>query len=134
MALLPWIASYSVGVPVIDAQHKHLIGLINELHDQMLAGRGKDILSSVLDRLVQYTNSHFADEERAMVTAAYPRFEEHRAEHDSLTQRVARLQKDVRDGKVAVTMEVMTFLKEWLHSHILGSDKQYCPWLSRLPG
>jgi hemerythrin len=30
-----------------------------------------------------------------------------------------------------VSIHVLTFLKDWLTHHIMGTDKQYSPWLAR---
>jgi len=52
MALFVWQDSYSVGVKVLDEDHKKLIGIVNELHDGILAGKSREALGPVLDRLV----------------------------------------------------------------------------------
>jgi hemerythrin len=33
-------------------------------------------------------------------------------------------------GEMVMTVEVMTFLKDWLAGHIKGTDKKYGPFLS----
>ncbi|MCA9557536.1 MAG: hemerythrin domain-containing protein, partial [Myxococcales bacterium] len=63
MALFEWSDDYSVKVPSIDAQHKQLVGLLNELHDGMFSGAGMAHLESVLGGLIEYTAHHFAHEE-----------------------------------------------------------------------
>ncbi|HET8547168.1 MAG TPA: bacteriohemerythrin [Bryobacteraceae bacterium] len=131
MPLLSWNDSYSVRAPAIDAQHKHLMKLINDLHDGMSRGAGNDALGSVLDGLIKYTRAHFADEERAMEAAGYPNLLQHRAEHKALTDKVLKFREDFAAGRVAISIHVLTFLKEWLSHHIMGSDKQYAPWLAQ---
>jgi hemerythrin len=131
MALLTWNDNYSVHAPAMDAQHKHLIKLLNDLHEGMTRGAGNETLRSVLDQLVKYTQAHFVDEERAMQTAGYPGLTEHKKEHAALTERVLRLREDFAGGRVAMSVQVLTFLKEWLSQHIMGADKQYAPWLAQ---
>ena len=55
MPLMNWTDKLSVGVAVIDDDHKKLVGMVNELYDAMQSGRGKDSLGRILDGLVQYT-------------------------------------------------------------------------------
>ena len=55
MPLMNWTEKLSVGVAVIDDDHKKLVAMVNELYDAMQAGRGKDTLGRILDGLVQYT-------------------------------------------------------------------------------
>jgi hypothetical protein len=51
--IFPWQDAYSVGIPEIDAQHKQLIRLINDLHAAMLQGKGAAALDRVLSELVR---------------------------------------------------------------------------------
>ena len=53
--LFPWSDTYSVQIGVIDMQHKGLVDLINELHQAMVAGQGKQELGKILSGLIKYT-------------------------------------------------------------------------------
>lgn len=125
-----WSEKYSVNVDEIDRQHKKLIGLVNTLDQAMREGKGKSVLSDVLKELVQYTQMHFAAEERIMKTNEYPAYAEHKAKHDKMTMKVLEIQKQYQEGKVAITFEVMKFLEDWVDKHILGTDKKYAPHLN----
>ena len=48
----------------------------------------------------------------------------HKAEHDALTRRVLNLQKEFDAGRVALSVEVMNFVRDWLARHIMGTDQQ----------
>jgi hemerythrin len=128
MALIQWTEKLSVGVKQFDDEHKKLVGMLNELFDGMMAGKGKDVLGKVLDGLIEYTKSHFANEERLMVTYGYPELATHKFEHDSLAKQVLEVQRKYKEGGSAVlSMDVLNFLKGWLEKHIQGSDKKYAP-------
>lgn len=53
----------------------------------MLAGTVKAKLFQLLEGLVEYTEVHFAYEERLMQQAGYPEFAAHKAQHDDLSRR-----------------------------------------------
>ncbi|MBU0481615.1 MAG: bacteriohemerythrin [Proteobacteria bacterium] len=129
MALFDWKNEYSVSVAEIDEQHKKLIALINKLHEAMTSGRGKEVVNAVLKELADYTVFHFSKEENLMRTNDYPGYPEHLEKHQKMTAKVLALQADCKRGKVSVSMDVMDFLKSWLDKHILGTDKQYAPYL-----
>lgn len=124
-----WKDSWLVGVQVIDAQHKNLVSLLNQLHHSMSAGHGKDVLGEILGSLVRYTQSHFATEEQLMQKSGYPDFIAHRREHELLTRQVVDFQRDFEAGKAGVTVDVMQFLRNWLQTHIRESDQKYAPFL-----
>jgi hemerythrin-like metal-binding protein len=125
MALITWSGSMSVGIERIDNEHRGLIDLINLLHGEMLAGKSKDSLGKVLDKLVAYTKSHFATEETLFRTHGYPQAAAHKKEHDALTQKALALQADLKAGKLAISAPVLDFLKDWLTNHILKQDMAY---------
>ena len=128
--LFPWEDSYSVNKGIVDTQHKTLVSMVNELHQAMAGGTGKDKLGKILSNLIHYTQGHFATEERLMQSHAYPDFLAHKAEHEHLTGTVMDFQRRFLLNEVGLTTEVMGFLKEWLSKHILSSDKKYSPFLN----
>lgn len=127
MAFASWKESYSVGVAAIDDQHKSLFKMVGELNDAMSKGRGKDVLDGILDRLIRYTATHFREEEAAMQRCGYPNLAAHKLEHQALTNQALGLQKNFRAGKLMMSVEIMTFLTNWLDKHITKVDMQYAP-------
>lgn len=130
MALFTWSDNYSVGVKEIDQQHQKIMDMINELNDAMLEKKGRDCVGGVLNKLINYTASHFALEEKLMSQHGYPEYEEHKAKHDKMVGKVLALQKDVAAKKLSVSSDVMSFLQDWLNKHIMGTDKKYGPFLN----
>jgi hemerythrin len=131
MPLMEWTDKLSVGVPSIDAQHKKLVGIANELYDAMKAGHGKDVLDKTLDGLINYTVTHFKYEEKLFGQTGYAASGPHLKQHEDLTKQVLVIQEKMKKGvSFAQSMEVMEFLKNWLTNHILVSDKAYGPHLT----
>jgi len=130
MALMSWSDNLSVNIKEIDEQHKKLVGMVNDLHDAMKMGKGNDVTGKILTGLIQYVGTHFATEERLMKTHNYPDFVKHKAEHNNLTKKAIELQKQHQEGKSVLTIELMSFLKDWLSNHIMGRDKAYSPFFN----
>ncbi len=127
--LMTWNERYSVGIARIDAEHRKLVDLINELYAAILAGREDSVTGKVLNGLAAYTLSHFATEEGLMKRYAYPGYAPHKVEHDKLVAQVKQLQQELSTGKTKVSQEVLTFLQRWLIGHMLGMDKKYSGFL-----
>ena len=128
--LMAWRDEFSVNIREIDDQHKMLMNMVNEMHEAMSKGKGKDVLGSILDKLIQYTKTHFSTEEGLMEQHGYPGFEEHKDKHTKMTQKVLALQQDYTQGKMQLSIEVSKFLQDWLNKHILGTDKKYGEFLN----
>jgi hemerythrin len=127
---MTWNPSLSIKVEALDEQHKTLVNMVNELHDAMKEGKGSQTLGDVLNSLVSYTDSHFADEVRLMEIHAYPDMAEHKEIHESLLKQVLELLKRFKSGRAILTLDVMMFLKDWLVTHIQGDDKKFGVFLN----
>jgi hemerythrin len=130
MPLMVWNDKFSVGVTVIDQEHQKLVGMVNELYDAVQSGHGKEVLGKILDGLITYTKTHFAHEEKFFAETDYPDRVAHKRQHDDLTRQVLDVQTKYRAGATGtLSVEVLNFLKNWLITHIQGSDKKYVPHL-----
>ncbi len=125
MAFLPWSDGYTVNVREIDEQHKKLVGMINALHDALVAGKGKETQGKIISDMVDYAVVHFGTEEKYMLQYGFLGYAGHKAEHDGFAKKAADLKARV-DGKgFVLTIVVLNFLKDWLQNHILVTDKEY---------
>lgn len=124
MAFMNWQTDYQVGVAEIDNEPRHLVEMVNSLHEAMKSGSGKSLVPRILNELTEYTVSHFSTEERHMQEARYPEYALHKRQHEELTRQVLQVKAQVESGAPVNTIEVMNFLKGWLVNHILGSDKK----------
>jgi hemerythrin-like metal-binding protein len=123
MAFFEWRDSLTVGIPLIDDDHKLLIDLINQLHESVYLHEEHATLGTILNALLEYTEYHFLREETVMEVCGYPDLSAHRAEHDALTARVREIEIRYRTDKGAdLGSETLRFLKYWLNGHIHGSD------------
>lgn len=130
MALITWSEKYSVKNSMIDEQHKKLIGILNDLHDGMMAGNSNEILEEILQRLIEYTRFHFSAEEELMGKYGYPDKPVHKAKHIELTHSVGAFYQEMKAGKKFLNIELATFLKDWLNNHILETDVKFGQFLA----
>ena len=129
--VLEWDASFSVGVEKYDNDHKILFGMINDLADAMQLKKSREAVGRVLSGLVEYTTSHFADEERSFSQTQYPEEASHKALHNTLLDQVAELIGRFNAGEPLIAQDVINFLHEWLFNHIKDADKRYTTHLNR---
>jgi hemerythrin len=126
MAFVDWSDKYSVNDREMDEHHQRLFAIVNDLHKAILAKKGKEEIGRTLDRLNAHTQSHFAAEERLMQAHGYPRYQEHKNEHERLLHQVGDMEREFRNSSDHGAPDVLAFLiKDWLVGHILGMDKDY---------
>ncbi|MBI1390241.1 MAG: bacteriohemerythrin [bacterium] len=124
-----WDDSMSVKNKTLDDQHKRLIALVNKLFDALKQNKGKSILGGIIDELIDYTRTHFKNEERIMAQGGYPKLESHQKQHHAFTEKALDLQTRFHRGELVLSQEVLDFLKDWLINHIMKQDQQYAPYL-----
>ncbi|MFO7534870.1 MAG: bacteriohemerythrin [Kiritimatiellia bacterium] len=120
MAEIKWTSGYSVGVPLMDEQHKRLIDLINTT-----GGPGDERTTAEAIRQMElYAELHFKAEEEMLREKNYPelpfQIEEHRRFFQKTDEFAA---KDLADP--AVRGHLHSFLCRWLSHHILEVDMKY---------
>jgi len=122
---MQWDESLSVKVAQFDEEHKKLIQLIDNLSEAMSRGKGKDVLSETLRELINYTETHFKNEERLMQQYKYVNYLEHKKEHDEFVNKVKELHESYEKGNVMLSISVFNFLTSWVTNHIKKTDAEY---------
>ncbi len=127
--LMRWDSSLQLGIGQIDEQHKQLVTMINDLHRAMKQRQTMATMSGILERLVSYTVYHFGNEEKLFQKHGYPEYDQHKKIHETLVGKVVEFKTKIDRGDSTISMELMDFLKDWLVTHIKGTDKKYVPFL-----
>jgi hemerythrin len=125
VALIQWDSSFSVKVAEIDRQHQKLVFIVNELNDAMKHGQGKDVLGDIVNGLITYTATHFHAEEKYFHRFGYPEIDSHKKEHAAFVTKVSEFKDGFEKGTLGLSVEVMTFLSDWLKKHIKVTDMKY---------
>ena len=125
MAMFAWDDSCSVNIPEIDRQHQYLFALVNHLHETMLCGQGRIIVSEILDELTGYAKAHFASEGSYMRAVAFSGLERHEGEHVAFIHKLEAFRLRYTEGAADLTLEIMTFLEQWLKYHVQSADREF---------
>lgn len=125
MSFFPWNDAYLLHIDAIDAQHRHLVDLVNAFYATMMTtGATRDTAGELVRSLARYAREHFALEERCMEGDDAPAHRLHRAEHEAFTARVVGWLGSLSAGEPVSTLELAAYLRDWLNRHILDVDQQ----------
>ena len=123
--IFPWDEYFNTGLEEIDAQHRRLVELLNELTRQAAIGSDQRLFDYVLVSLADYAVYHFATEE-AVWQAALPGSDEllgHERAHAGFVEVIGRHRDSVAQGSFR-SEQVIDFLVRWLVAHILEADRR----------
>ena len=129
MALIEVNGSLQTKIASIDNEHIMLIGMINDFYENIKKKTNKELISGLLKKMRNYAEFHFATEEKYFRQFNYPDYESHKKEHDSFVEKVAELESKFNEGKVILSYEITSFLRDWLVNHIKGTDMKYVEFL-----
>lgn len=133
MTFITWSdEQFSLKIPHVDEQHKHLVELVNRMYRAVAAGEERSTLEQILEELIDYTVYHFRTEEELFIRYHYPGFQLHKRQHDELTRQVSEFQNQFAEGSATLSFEVMDFLHQWLVNHMAGSDREFLYYLQRI--
>lgn len=124
MARIEWDDSLSVGVTLIDEQHKMLIQKLKDLSDALNEGREFNKIMKTLDFMIDYTDFHFSTEEKHMSEHKYPGLEDQKNQHEHFKVTLNHILEDFKEeGPTrSLATSINVFLLNWLINHIKGSD------------
>ncbi len=132
MSEIAWDDSLSVGVDLIDEQHKLLIEKLKDLSDDFKQGHEQNKILRTLGFMIDYTDFHFTAEEKVMAENDYPGLEDQQQQHAEFKATLDSILLDLReDGPTEeLVKSINIFLLNWLVTHIKGSDQKLGAYLN----
>jgi len=128
-----WSEKYETGNKVVDSEHRQIFDLVQKVLDATFENR-RDKMDTVMDFLVNYTVSHFENEERLMEESNYPDIAVHKKQHADFLAEVGKLKEQIaiEENHVKNNLIINKTVVGWLTNHVLGSDmliaKYYRKW------
>lgn len=124
---IQWQSSLETGIRVVDAQHKQLFLLLDELNEQVNAANEYERLEEIIDALHFYSSRHFAMEEKYMVQSGYPGLEDQKSAHGKFIELFEKTKLRFRAEGVSEEFkaQLKIELAEWLRDHVMGMDQEF---------
>jgi hemerythrin len=129
-----WSNTYSMGIELIDDQHKGLLDLVNELFNHSTGNEiaEREYFKEVIGQAVDYIKVHFATEEKLMLATKFPGYEEHKKIHNDFVLAVVKSVNDFKAGKRLVLANFSRFLKNWVLGHVAVMDVKYSEYFRKI--
>ncbi len=128
---MEWKDELSVGIDIIDEQHKELFKRINDLVTAIKSSTCKYTIPEVIQFLEDYIVTHFSEEERYMMKFDYPEFSAHRTQHGIFMKNFIDLKKELekleggkKRGSYELSVTTNQIVVDWILDHISKVDKK----------
>lgn len=130
MEKIVWSDEYSVGVQVLDDQHKKIIRIVNKLIENSHELVNSVTVADALDEMTKYASYHFKTEEQLMEENGYSGYEQQRAQHKAFKIKLVQLCSATTLQVGEVPDILLNYLGEWWVQHILQEDMEYRSFFS----
>jgi hemerythrin len=135
MNVFAWDRFFFTGIESIDAQHRGLVDITNELGDLALTGDeiSEGRMQILFKQLSDYAREHFRDEEMLMrrVGLDARHVEPHVSHHHHFVEQLTSMWR-ARAAMKHPTETLQGFLSAWLTFHILGEDQSMARQIARV--
>jgi hemerythrin len=135
MPAFTWNQAFFTGIESIDAQHRGLVDIANELGDLALTGdeMSEGRMQILFKQLSDYAREHFGDEEMLMrrVGLDARHVEPHVSHHHHFVEQLTSMWR-TRAAMKHPTETLRGFLAAWLAFHILGEDQAMARQIARM--
>lgn len=121
---IPWDASLSVGIDVIDEHHRYLFDLINDLYQVVIHKRGAREVARLIKSLDAYAKIHFRSEEQMMNHYGYSGIDRQLHQHHAFEEKIAEFYEELHANPLVAQFDVLAYLRDWLIHHIRIEDAQ----------
>ena len=122
MSSFKWGKAHAVYLPAIDAEHRNLFRLAEDLQ-KSIAAKDDARVPLLLRGVLSTAEVHFTGEERLMRSMEYPLYSWHRQQHDTLRKRGAEFLKRIEAGETDAAPRLLDFLSVWFRDHMSLADR-----------
>jgi hemerythrin len=118
-----WTKAHSIFLPEVDAEHRTLFRMAEELHQAVQGGQDAANVQALMQALVSSIEEHFAHEERLMQAANCESYEWHRQQHDTLRKKAKLFVSQFEAGGARAPAEFVMYMARWFKDHMALTDR-----------
>lgn len=123
MALIEWRKEFETGISDVDHEHRELVDLLNNLHQELGNDAPADTIAEFLGEVFARISAHFALEESIMRKHAYDQYEDHKSDHEKLLDDIRDIMDDFDTGKYMAYDEALAnAVRDWFVDHFKTRD------------
>ena len=120
----------SVGVRLLDCDHRTLFETIDEIHAAAAKDEDRRRTGALLRRLAGFTLTHFELEEEMMAATRYPGLARHRCEHQRVMRQMKAFVLRQKRSGLPLDLESPSILSKLHATHVQDGDLRYGLWLN----
>ena len=126
---IEWSDWLNLKIPSIDKEHRRLFDFIRQLNHAIIDKTEHEVLNTVLEGMVKYSEYHFQHEEDLFAIHKYPDEQAHKNAHKHYVAKINEFTEAYKSGESINPNLVLIFLNNWWMNHITNEDRAYSEFL-----
>ena len=128
---IEWTDALSMLNPQIDAEHRCLFALVNELNSAITSQqKDKADIVRIMHLIMDDTVAHFVHEENLFIVKGYPEVYVHSQSHAALVSTLKQVLKEVQSTEWSGRwIEIGLTIRDQLVGHVVNEDVRYLEYL-----
>jgi hemerythrin len=118
-----WTKAHAIFLPEIDAEHRNIFRMAEELHQAVRTGAEAARVQELARPMAVAIEEHFAHEERLMKAVSCPDAAWHTGNHDVARRKVAAFLEELEAGDLTGAGEFIEYLGRWFKDHMSLPDR-----------
>ena len=116
----------------IDKEHQVQLGMLDAFCSLVENGEAQPRIQEMLDQLISYSEIHFMSEQLLMRNYAYPDFDDHVNDHETMVEHLNKIKDSYIAGKKSMVLETAQEMRNFLIGHINSRDQAFTDYLSNM--
>ncbi|GHV04832.1 hypothetical protein FACS189485_10910 [Spirochaetia bacterium] len=122
--IIEWDNRYAVGIEKIDAQHRELLKMANDL----CLGRREG--GAFIHNVVSFLRYHFLTEEELLENIKYPDIKAHKRQHHNFIMEISDRFDQLAAARQPIPQNLPGHLRSRIIAHISLIDKKYATYIN----
>lgn len=123
--MIEWNDKYRVGVSIIDEANRAFVDIINNADVIKQKSNKPEVILEILNEMTVYSLKSFTTEEAYMMKSNYTEYQSHKEKHMGFSDKTISFYNRRATGEYHMAEEILSYLKQWLFTHILSTDRKY---------
>lgn len=119
-------------VTTIDNEHQVQIGLLDAFSKMINEDAPGSQIDEMFNQLASYSEVHFMSEQLLMRMYAYPDYDDHVQDHETMIEHLDRIKQNFMSGNNDKALEAANEMRNFLLGHINSRDQAFSDYLNNM--
>jgi len=116
----------------IDREHQVQIGMLDAFCTLIEEEEHQSKIQEMLNQLISYSEIHFMSEQLLMRNYAYPDYDDHVHDHETMMEHLNEIRDRYTSGKKNTALDSANQMKSFLLGHISSRDQAFTDFLTNM--